>query len=76
MTLVRITAPHFCAALEYDRTGVVRRAAPILAWTVGEAWSHVQRWANRKGYGWERVPQNPPPAQAAATMTSAEAKPA
>jgi len=34
-TLIRITAPHFCAGALVDPDGRVAEAAPIIRWAVG-----------------------------------------
>jgi hypothetical protein len=54
--LVRITAPHFVAGLEYRKsTGVVTNAAPILGWTVGKDIEYVKAWCRKKNYTYEIV---------------------
>jgi hypothetical protein len=47
MTLVRVTAPHFCAGL-IVRNGVVTGAAPIIRWAMGKPWTEVERYCNKK----------------------------
>ncbi len=53
LSLLRITAPHFCAGLETD--SVCRRAAPILKYMVGWTQSQVRRYCRRKGWKIEIV---------------------
>jgi hypothetical protein len=48
--LVRITAPHFCAGLVFDRAGYVTEAAPILKYMIGWHISVVERYVGRKGW--------------------------
>lgn len=48
MRLVRVVAPHFVAGFETD--GVVRRAAPILAYMVGWPDEKVRAYVARKGW--------------------------
>ncbi len=53
--LLRITAPHFCAGAVVGPDGRIRRAAPILRWTVGRCPRAVWAWARSRGYRPERV---------------------
>lgn len=55
MTLVRVTAPHYCAGLEVESDRVVR-AAPILKWAVGRDWSGVRAYFRGKRFRVEVVP--------------------
>ena len=48
MTLVRIVAPHFVAGLETD--GIVRRAAPIIAYMVGWPDDRVREYVKAQGW--------------------------
>ena len=53
-TLIIIDAPYMYAGAEVQR-GIVRRAAPILAWSIGKPYEYLTRWAQRKGYKVVRV---------------------
>lgn len=55
MRLVRIVAPHFVAGFETD--GVVRRAAPILAYMVGWTDERARSYIAKKGWKASLVPQ-------------------
>lgn len=48
MKLYQVNVPHFCAGIEVDEKGYVRRTAPILAWAKGKHLTHVRRWAEAK----------------------------
>lgn len=48
-TLVIIEARHMYAGV-IVADGVIQRAAPILAWSVGHPYKRLARWAHRKGY--------------------------
>ena len=50
LTLVRVTAGHFCAGLEIDATGRCVRAAPILKWCVGMGRDDLRAEFERRGY--------------------------
>lgn len=52
--LVRITAPHFVAAIE-ARDGRVTRAAPILAYMIGWDAQRVAGYVVGRGWSWERL---------------------
>lgn len=49
MTLVRIVAPGFIAGFETD--GIVRRAAPIIAYMIG--WNDDKARSYIRGRGWK-----------------------
>lgn len=53
MTLVRIVAPHFVAAVVAD--SVVREFAPILSYMAGLNGRQVADYCKRNGWSWERV---------------------
>ena len=53
VTLVRIVAPHFVAAVVADT--VVRECAPILSYMTGWNGRQVADYCKRKGWSWERV---------------------
>lgn len=53
MTLVRIVAPHFVAAVVADT--VVRECAPILSYMTGWNGRQVADYCKRKGWRWEVV---------------------
>ena len=53
MTLIRITAPRFCAGVELNTTGRVGRCAPILHYMRGWAACNVLAYvAGRAEKGW------------------------
>lgn len=53
-SLYRVVTPHLVAGLIVG-DGVVRRAAPILTWTVGQTVEAVRAWAERRGGSVERI---------------------
>ncbi len=53
VTLVRIVAPHFVAAVVAD--SVVRECAPILSYMTGWNGRQVADYCKRKGWRWEVV---------------------
>ena len=55
MTLVRIVAPHFVAAVVAVADSVVRECAPILSYMAGWNGRQVADYCKRKGWSWERV---------------------
>lgn len=48
--LIRIVAPHFVAGLVVDDKGIVRRAAPIVAWAIGRHVDKTLAYFRRKGW--------------------------
>jgi hypothetical protein len=48
--VIRVTAPHFVAAVEIDARGVVTRAAPILGYMLGWTREEALRYARRRGW--------------------------
>lgn len=56
--LVQITAPHFCAGVEFDAaTSLCTRAAPILHWMKAKRYRDLQTYC--QGKGWEFTPLQP-----------------
>lgn len=55
MTLVQITAPHYCAGLVVQK-GWVTEAAPILHWAIGRRWERVRAYFEKKGFRIEELP--------------------
>jgi hypothetical protein len=50
LALVRVTAPHFCAAMEMNEFGVCVRAPPILKWAVGKHRNYLASYFRQKGW--------------------------
>lgn len=48
--LVRVVAPHFCAALVCNDEGVCIEAAPILRWAVGKHRRFLSSYFRMKGW--------------------------
>jgi len=51
--LIRITAPHFCAGIDYARTGV--RLAPILRYMRGWTVREISAYCRQKGWTFQVV---------------------
>lgn len=52
--LSQITTPYYCAGIlwnENDR--VIKKAAPILQWSVGKTIDYLQMWCKKKKYKYE-----------------------
>lgn len=60
MTLVQITAPHFCAAIVAEGGRVVE-AAPILHYMHGWDGRQVANYCRRRGWTWTSSLDHPPP---------------
>jgi len=48
--LVRVDAPHFCAGIEINESGMCMNAAPILKWCIGKKTDFLRGYFNRKGW--------------------------
>lgn len=55
MTLVRVVTSYFVAGLLVEN-GIVKKAAPILRWTVGKPLEDVYAWVKKKGGSMEMLP--------------------
>lgn len=57
--LWQATLPHLCAGVLVNRDGVIVRAAPILAWSLGKPLTTLASWIKPKGGTLTQV--TPPP---------------
>jgi len=55
MKLLCITAPHFCAGIEFTDSGTPFNSSPILRWVLRNGWGleRTIAWTKSKGYQWE-----------------------
>ena len=62
MCLISVNAPHFNAGVVLDPdTGVVVKAAPILAWAVGKSRAYLETYFKQKGWTSVEVKGKKPP---------------
>jgi len=47
--LVEVSARYFCAGIIIEN-GLIREAAPILAWSIGKDYDYFKRYALSKGW--------------------------